>query len=430
MIDVFVKFSRILYEPLAVTVLVAIVLAFYLNWRKWDRLFLIIAGSIAFMIAWRMGIGILSARYASILIYPTVILVAYLFYRVTELFPKIPYLCRIPEKYYPWISRALLAGMLVPCIIKDLRFNHYADFILQSCRIIKADTANYQYPVILDLAGETRRLEYYSGVESQTAHGSAVPKDIEKAVGAYRFLHDVIYVVVNERPGEGIALDGDGKWELISSKFKNNRKRLKFNVYRYAPSPGDKLRRQAGPEPRSAPEFPVSNGDFEKGSLIPPDNLYIRRFRNKGIPFFREACFLFPDDWSLVGAPGFEEDCDGEVELSANAIAGTYSLRMSADTRISIGHADIHRAQSAQLECLVRGAPGSIFAVAVDAYNPDGGFLGFKIIKKFRIFSGEVYQYRMPVIPEDASYFDQFRLYFVLESGEIYLDNISLRFEE
>jgi hypothetical protein len=430
MIETIVKFSRVLYEPLSVTVLVAIVLAFYLNWRKWDRLFWIIAGSIAFMIAWRLGIGIFSARYASILIYPTVILVAYLFYRVTELFPKIPYLCKIPGKYYPWISRGLLIGMLIPCVIKDFRFNHYAGFIPETCKIINADAANYQYPVILDLAGEATRLQYYSGLESHAAYNSTAPKNIERAVRPYRFLHDAIYVVVNERPGESIAFGGDGEWELISSKFKNNRKRLKFNVYRYAPSPEDKLRHKAGPEPWNASGIPVANGAFEKGSLVPPGDLYIRRFRNKNIPFFREANFLFPGDWSLIGAPGFEADCNGEVELSGNSIAGKYSLRMSAAARISVCHEEIHRAPSARLEFFVRGTPGSIFAVAVDAYDPDGGFLEFKTIGKFRIFSGDVYQYNIPVIPEDVSYFDKFRLYFVLEHGEIYLDHVSLRFGE
>jgi hypothetical protein len=429
MVETFVKISRILFEPLAITVLIAIVLAVYLNWRKWDRMFWIIAGSIVFMLAWRMGIRIISSRYASILIYPTVILVAYLFYRVTELFPKIPYLRKIPKACYPWLSRALLVGMLIPCVIKDFRFNHYVDYIPDSCRIIKADAANYKFPIILISLEETRRMQYYSGIECH-AMVVADSKDIKKIIESNRYLYDVIYVVVNERPGESIAFGGDGEWELISSKFKNNRKRTKFNVYRYVPAHDNTLWRTVELEQRKSSGHLVSNGDFEKESFILSDDLYIRRFQNKNILFFQKANFLFPDNWSLIGAPGFEEKCNGEVALSGNAIFGKYSLRMSADTGISICHEEIHRATSAQLEYLVKGTPGSVFAVAIDAYNQNGSFLGFKVVRKFRLFSSDVYQCNIPVVPEDASYFDKFRLYFILESGEIYLDHVSLRFGE
>lgn len=429
MIETFVKFSRVLYEPLSITVLIAIVLAFYLNWRKWNRLFWIITGAISFMILWRFGIKIISTRYGAILIYPTIILVAYLFYRVTEVFKKIPYLCQIPEKYYPWISRGLLIGIIVPCIIKDFRFNYYADFILKSNKVIKADFQHYSNAVIFDFGGESRRMAYYSGLKviNFDSEGITLQNNIEKQIKIKQFLYDVIYVIVNENPQDQITINLAGSWELISSNFKNNRKKLKFNVYRYTPPTFFKKITEEELLQRKSSEFLVSNGDFEKFTVIKPDNKYLERFKKNELTFFSQE-FKLPNSWNIFGTLGFEKGSNAEIEASNKAISGDYSLRMASDKNISCFQASPTIASNHQLEFVIKGKPDSQFAIAMHQYNAQDKYTGFKILYELKIFSNDIYSYQFPIASNDFSpNTTKFRLCFVLHYGEIFIDEVSLK---
>lgn len=430
MIDTIVKFSRILYEPLAVTVLLAIVFAFYMNWRKCDRLFWIISGSIFFMLAWRLAISIISDRYGSILIYPTIILVVYLFYRITEIFKKIPYLCLIPPKYYPWISRGLMVGMLISCIVKDLRFNHYADFIPKSGKIVQTDAVDYHFPVIFNFAGESSRMSYYTGITNKDMSFSksniVLPCDIEDKLKPNRFLYDVIYVVVNERPQGKITLSIDGNWELISSNFKNNRKRWKFNVYRYTTPTACKPWTEAKSAQRKSSENLVINGDFEGVTTIKPDHKDLRLFRKNELTFFSHE-FKLPVSWSIFGTFGFDKDSNAEVESSKKAISGQYSLRMHSSKNISCYIVPMNEIDHYQLGFLVRGKINSRFAIASHQYDEQGKYAGFKVLTELKIFSDDTSLYQLRINREDfLPQSTKFRLCFLLRQGEIYLDEVSL----
>ncbi|MDD2403321.1 MAG: hypothetical protein PHI56_02135 [Victivallaceae bacterium] len=430
MTDVIVKFSRVLYEPLSVTVLIAMVLALYLNRKKRDRLFWVISVSIVFMVSWRMWINIISSRYGSILIYPTIILVVYLFYRITEIFKKIPYLCLIPPKYYPWISRGLMVGMLISCIVKDLRFNHYADFIPKSGKIVQTDAVDYHFPVIFNFAGESSRMSYYTGITNKDMSFSksniVLPCDIEDKLKPNRFLYDVIYVVVNERPQGKITLSIDGNWELISSNFKNNRKRWKFNVYRYTTPTACKPWTEAKSAQRKSSENLVTNGDFEDVTTIKPDHKRLTLFQKNELTFFSNE-FKLPTSWSIFGTPSFEKGSNAEVESSKKAISGQYSLRMHSSGNISCFVVPMNDIDNYQLEFLVRGKVQSRFAIASHQYDGQGKYAGFKVLTELKIFSGDTSLYQLRINREDfLPQSTKFRLCFLLRQGEIYLDEVSL----
>lgn len=430
MIDTIVKFSRILYEPLAVTVLLAIVFAFYMNWRKCDRLFWIISGSIFFMLAWRLAISIISDRYGSILIYPTIILVVYLFYRITEIFKKIPYLCLIPPKYYPWISRGLMVGMLIPCFIKDLRFNRYGDCIIKSSEMIKNDANNYDHPGILNFAGEASRITYYTGIRHEnldlSKYNPNLSQIVENELKSKRFLYDVIYVVINERPQGKITLSIDGNWELISSIFENNHHRWKLNVYRYVPATASKPWTKAESEQMKSSENLVINGDFEGVTTIKPDHKDLRLFRKNELTFFSHE-FKLPVSWSIFGTFGFDKDSNAEVESSKKAISGQYSLRMHSSKNISCYIVPMNEIDHYQLGFLVRGKINSRFAIASHQYDEQGKYAGFKVLTELKIFSDDTSLYQLRINREDfLPQSTKFRLCFLLRQGEIYLDEVSL----
>ncbi len=426
----FIEISKVLHEPIAIASLVAIVFSIYLNRKNRSPVFIYVSVTILFMVAWRVGVQIISSRYASALIYPAVILVVYMFYAVIPLCGKIPYLNKIPAKLYPWISRALLIGIIIPCIVKDFRFNYYAGFIQKSSMVIKNDAANFKSPVNLDFAGEAARIGYYSEIETiqrpYTGSQIAPSKEINQYLKAYTYTHDVIYVICNELEKNSLNSLGYGEWELISSSYKNNKKKLRFSVYCFIPDPEKYFARQVSEVDYFSKNNLMSNGDFEKYHLADMNNADIKILQKRELSFFSNEDILYPASWPLNPAFGYSHTSKGEVELSEKAIQGKYSLRMSSSSLITIFHSMAYPKKYYQFQFLVCGKPGTEFAVCLYGYTTEDKYLSYQIIAELKVLSEGVYLYRIPIGPEDIAPGEQFRICFMLRHGEIFLDEVAL----
>ncbi len=429
--NAFVEISKVLHEPIAIASLVAIAFTLYLNWKNRSPFFIYISVTILLMIAWRVTIQIISSRYAAALIYPAVILVVYMFYVVIPLCGKIPYLNKIPAKYYPWMSRALLVGILVPCIVKDFRFNYHAGFIQKSAQVIKLDARNYAYPGSLNFCGESNRMEYYSGIDSiilsYTGSQIAPQEDINKYVNAYSYKYDVIYVVCNELTENSLKAPGKGDWEFLSSHYKNNRKKLRFSVYRYIVPASEPYRKIDIAELNDypSPQSLIQNGGFEQASPI-IDDKPIRPQKQMGLPFFQKDDLLWPDHWSINGAAGFSASSSAEVEISENSITGKYSLRLSAENLISIFETRLNPVGNYWVSVLVRGKVDARLALGIYVYSKGSEYLGLRFLRRLDVPTEDVYLYRIPITPEDIGPGNKFRICFMLRHGEIFLDEVAL----
>lgn len=439
----FSRIPRCLFEPLAVCAVLGIILALWLCRKKQDRMFWLVSCSLFFMIFWRVGVEIVSGRYASILIYPTVILVSYFCFHLKEL----PGMTKVPEKFQyflPWCLLLIATGI---CIGKNLRFNRYENYLRQVIGVIREDARNYRTPLILTYREEHFRTRYYSlldvipMVENNIFLSS---NEMRKMIRRYSGYGDALYFLIDEKQSvppltaESVGVAPE-RWKLLISYFQDNRKRKRFSAYRYLPPPvsyqelnGEEVEKFA----TAYEKFRIPNGNFEL--LLPPESpetsiiksrLRLRKlFREAGASFFERKEWDLPDMWSMYWTGAFKpaHDAKAELELSSVALVGKYSLRLKGNLPIIIYNDCLFPKKEYELRFLIRGRKKSQFGIFFHIYDDQERYIKYNDRFYFRLLSDQVCAYRVRLSATDFETGTRFRICMALHTGEIFLDEISL----
>lgn len=237
----------ILFEAIAVAALVGVLLAaFFYAKRPFGKFYWLIAGSLIYMLIWRILIQIISSRYAEILLYPAVIASVYACFKVPELIE--PFIKKyIPQKIWRFLPYALVGGLCIACFCKVVRLNPY-DSIGATTEMILQDHASGKEDNVLILS-ETRAVQYhyYSGLPTKPCPPLLLPngmpdeKKIYSLIRYYSKGMDVLYFTnVEMADKEPIQLkiknSPDPAWKLIGQEYVDRRKKKIMRVYRYTVS--------------------------------------------------------------------------------------------------------------------------------------------------------------------------------------------------
>lgn len=248
----FQSVSAMVFEPLAIALLLWCVLAFGFFRKKNKVLFWFFAGAVIFTLAWRLICHsvMFSGRYASFLIYPTIVGCAcftfkcapffrWLFKKFKLEFPGRNVFCR-------FIAAAVLIGLSVGCLIKTFRINYYASYTKQAAQFY---LKHRQGPgEIYVVNNEKNRFSWYAGLKWLEAKTLLLPKNapplqtLRNTVELLRNVpgeHYFIFLLdkgVNEPDRKSMKLPPDyGSWEIVARYYTSKRKKQELLVARYKP---------------------------------------------------------------------------------------------------------------------------------------------------------------------------------------------------
>ena len=225
---------RMLYEPMAVSAILGLVVMalFYFCWKKRNDFTIFLAFAVTFMLLWRILSGIISDRYAAVLIIPATISTAWLFFNLARF---LEYKHWLPVKFCRILPYLLLAGMVIACLTKTMRFNTYQPLYYGQLAV-KADLSGRKVSkagplVVVEPAARKMTWSYYTGIKTGGLNRNKA--DVVKlAATKYR----PIYLVLKEKssavPLEPEFFGLDKPWEKIYECYYNFRQREIMRIYR------------------------------------------------------------------------------------------------------------------------------------------------------------------------------------------------------
>ena len=234
----------ILFEAIAVAGLLGLLLAAVLcAKRPFGKFYWLIAGSLIYMMIWRILIQIISSRYAEILLYPAVIASVYACFKVPELIE--PFIKKyIPQKIWRFLPYALVGGLCIACFCKTVRLNPYNP-IGTTTKIILQDYASSKADNVL-IFSETRAVQYhyYSGLPAKLCPPLLLPDGTPDEKKIYSFIRhhskgmDILYFVNIELASSSpiqlkVKNSPHPAWKLIGQEYVDRRKKKIMRVYRY-----------------------------------------------------------------------------------------------------------------------------------------------------------------------------------------------------
>ena len=428
----FTRIPHCLFEPLAVCAVMGLLLALWLCRARWDRMFWLVSSGLLFMVFWRVVQEIGSGRYASVLIYPAVISVSYLCFRLKE----VPGMTRIPERFQYFLSWGLLLIMIAVCLGKDFRFNRYEGYLRECADIARRDSVHFQYPLALTYGKEVKRIGYYSGLPTLFyGKGNVIDwnaAEISDLLKRHRYFGDAIYLFIDEKrqalpiTAESLGVS-DREWMMLASRFQDNRRRKRLTLYRYLPGPIPwKIATEKDIEQflRENKREMLFNGHFErieeKKRFLP----LLQTLQSPALSFYSRSNWQFPAGW------GFESRVSNvntvEAELHVSELTGKHALRLSGRSRFIVFTRGMFPRGEYELSFLVHGCPGTRFGISFYTYDNAGRFVAYREAAHYRLISGEGYLYRLKITEQEIGEGVQFRLCLVLYEGQIFWEGVSL----
>lgn len=136
----FQSIPRIIFEPLAVVVLLWGLLSLFFLRKKDRLLFWFVTTAILFMLTWRIACHAVmySRRYSSFLIYPTIIFCALFCVKLVPFLRLILKKCKLDSLLLRRLAFAfgivVIIGLNVGSLIKITKFNRYTEFVPKICQ--------------------------------------------------------------------------------------------------------------------------------------------------------------------------------------------------------------------------------------------------------------------------------------------------------
>ena len=248
----FQSVTKIVFEPLAVTLLLWCVLAFGFFKKKNKVLFRFFTGAVIFMLVWRLACHtvMVSERYAAFLIYPTIICCACFTFKCAPffrwLFKKFKWEFSGRNAFCRFIPAAVLIGLTVGCLLKTFRINHYALYTKQAAQFYLKHRQNPGGIYVTD--HEYGRFSWYAGLKNSEVNLMYIPDDIPpqqtlrntvellKNIPGEHYFFFFLDKGMPEPDQESLKLTPDyGSWEIVARYYTTKRKKRELLVARYKP---------------------------------------------------------------------------------------------------------------------------------------------------------------------------------------------------
>lgn len=231
----FQKIPRGLFEPFAIGAVTGGLFSLLFP-RKHRYFFWFFWFSILCMLTWRLAILIISSRYASILIYPSVMLTAYACFEAGRVVNERKWihtqLCR-------WLPYVILGGIILGCLGKALMVNSYEYHREEAYAVIRKELKNEEALVLVS-NGEEARVKYYTGATTHRIYDATNPM-LKSLVQKFKN-HDTLILFDVIEPAntpmmskKELGVPDAVEWERIYSSYTNRKEKRKHNIYRYRP---------------------------------------------------------------------------------------------------------------------------------------------------------------------------------------------------
>ena len=418
----FQSVSGIIFEPLAITLLLWCVLAFGFFRKKNKVLFWFFTGAVIFMLAWRLICHsvMLSGRYGAFLIYPALICCACFTFKCAPFFrwlfkkSKLEFPCR--NAFCRFISAAVLIGLTVGCLIKTFRIDPYAKAPMQAAQVY---LKHRQGPGELYIEHDNlNRISWYAKIKQSEPRLLYIPDNppvlptVRNAVELLKNIpgeHYLFFPVSrgDTRPTqESMKLTPDyGSWEIAAGFYTTKRKKNELLVARYKPVCPD-VQEWKHPIP-SIPKGNLHyNGDFEK--FLTPAQLKPRAdsYKKNQVKGYDDILTRrMPSGWSFaIGA--WNANNPPDIFLSdKNPLNGKYSLTIDArpPRSYAYGNSWYRITKRCKYTLFVRGEGSTPSQVRIGAGTWNPKLKKFRLEKRweFLIEPGKVYRLHS-TIPVDT----------------------------
>lgn len=422
---IFLQIPRILFEPLAIFALFGIATALYLGWKKRDALWNFISLALLFMILWRSAISLISSRYASVLLYPTILFAVYFLYRLPALSNRIS---SFPQRFRPHIPLCLLVILIIACLGKSLHYNPYR-YVLSCSALVAADAVNYSRPWLLtEKSGRISQYEYYAripGIERDLRKDGRI--DYSKIIAVleeYKLQKDVIYLCLNE-PADAPAISAEElhlpkkNWQFLGAEYHNRRRKKVTRVYRYLPGLFSRKIQKIN-EMSAATSYPaeslLENGDFK---TFYPEHASIYPFTQK---MFVERGIAVPDVlkeknlpqlWKIRAGIGFVKG------TSCNIRYDEHALLMETNNLISIWHDRKFPAARYLLQFCFSAEKGTRYDIVLYLYHADGKWGTHRFLGCLPVEETGKYVKTIAIDPAMIAPYQSFCIALVLHRGKI-----------
>ena len=383
----FTTAPSMLFEPLAITMLIGFACILFLRKKKNPVLFLSLTGIVLFMAAWRLSIHsmMLSSRYAQILIYPCVILSACLCMNTKALFRWI--FCKLKlafpyrKELCKFLPAVLFIGLFFACVGKSLRVDLSGDFIDKITKAYEQHRRNGDFLHVVPK--EKYRIPWYLKRKMEDVYIVDIDSDlptvenIKKSVDSLRNIKGDHYLFFNLKKGETepsaqtMKFDkNSGTWEILARYYTSRKKKEEILLARYRPVCPN-IQEWQGKLPPPPENNLLPAGDFEKelqGEELKGNIAYYQKFQVKG--YLDLSKRKLPAGWWCL----FDElnrANPADIRLAADSpLAGKYSLKI--DARAPLDYA-MFGSNFFNLPCnhsaFVRGEGQSVSEVKLEAIS-------------------------------------------------------------
>lgn len=442
----FKSIPSIIFDPLAVMVLIWSVCAFFLCKKKNKFFFWTFCGIVFFMLVWRLTVHSLmaSSRYASVLIYPAVIFSACLCLKSQAVFRWLFKLfhCefKVRNQICKFLSAALFIGMFIACIGKSLHLDPFRYFIPQITEDYKKYSGGNGYVHIV--RGEAERISWYIGKKLSEVDAFYVGKNepvFPKVKRAFEMSKNIpgehyffFYLKKGETEPNADTMEFDkscGTWEIVSRYYTARHKKKEFLLARYRPVCPN-IEEWQGEIPASPKGNICEYGDFEtplSGDRVKTLEDYYKKHQLQRYADLSKR--KLPHGWWFsIGR--WNENNPPEFLLSDKVpLSGKFSL--SVDSRHSQHHG-VFNYRYFDVSCcysmFVRGEGDKISTVRVEAVSRNTRMKKLKStpIGNFEIHPGKVYRLHGDILCDKFEpEFRNFCLRMVV-NGFVSIDQVSL----
>ena len=423
------QIARTLFEPFAVMILCIIIFSFE-YWRKSDKnVFIFYCSCIMLAIAWRCGLGIISSRYATLLIFPGIIILGWFCYSSGKLYD----FSFINKKYISWFGFCLFVAIICLSVGKLLRVNPYSNHCQKCATALRNDAKSFShFSWYTDLA-EDQRNQYYVGTPYADVinyEGDREANKMDSRLGVTlnrRVLYGYpIYLIFSESTKQPFLTEADLKipeksLSVIYWQYQDRRERKRQTVYRFLPFEEPCFKVWDG---KKHSYKTLTNGDFEL-SVQPEDMPDLQKsLAKRGLILPQEV--QWPANWTFSMEDG--EKNQPQIELSSKAISGEKSLHVVVNQQngpVKLYSQNYLKAEDGILHFLIKAEKEMEFGVFFHIYDLKKRYIKLHYISYFYLPAGEIFEFHVPVKVSNIPDSDTMLPGFFAQNGEFVLDDIA-----
>lgn len=441
----FVRLPSLFFEPISVGALLGGITASWYYRKNKKRFYWILIVCICLMFFWRLSSYslMLSTRYASILLYPAIILTAWFCSRSEEILRSgiqcvSRYHNQIMGKICLVLPCFLITGLAVAGLIKILHYDPYGGHTVNLCSTLARETAGKDF--MLYAQSEQQRISYYSGIDYQKImflnYKTNLPlqEQLKSIITLSKNHFDNIYFVFSLKKGDPepdaqtLEIGSElGTWECIHREITSRKKKKELILYRFIPAhPNIEIWEKDIPE--ISPDNHCLNGDFENCLAGKDLEERLNYYRQLGAAdFYLAPERRFPLNWWLV----VEKERDGlfsKISLTEeHPIAGKYSLEMNSNNGANWGtNCALVPKQDGVFSGFIRAESDASVLIRSCYWDLDKSTIGYITDYAFRLHPGKTYRFSFPVHMADVPEEDRSINFVVQGIGHILLDNFEL----